>query len=219
MGRRLYISLTAADPLALGATIDALAGSDVDGLHLDLADGIFVPELTFGLRVVRAVRGRYSGLIDVHLMLTRPEPLLDELGKIGVERVAAHLESLPYPWRFRTLAARAGVRAGLAVNPSTPLEAFVGPALWFDYVNLLTTEPDEAGEQLLPGMAERVAAARRALPNDVAILVDGGVDPQNLASLLEAGANEVVVGRAVTSDPDPAAAVARLRSVMERVRH
>jgi ribulose-phosphate 3-epimerase len=130
----------------------------------------------------------------------------------GASRLSFHLESTRYPWRVASLARQAGVVVGVALNPITPISSIeaLGPSV--DFVNLLTTDPDLFGEQLLPGMPDRVAAARALLPEATALEVDGGVDAGNIAELRAAGADEYAVGRAVCGATDWAAALGTLRA-------
>lgn len=211
----LYASLTAADPAALGAAAERLAAAGADGLHLDIADGTFVPIITFGPALVRAIRERLpAAVLDVHLMVEQPEALLDELAAAGATRVAFHVEATRYPWRVVTIARRAGIpNVGIALNPATPLDTLAAVVSRVDFVNVLTTEPDVAGERLLDGMQDRVRAARKRLGAGARILVDGGVTAANLATMVRAGASEVVVGREITGAADWGAAVERLRVV------
>ncbi len=212
MTARLFASLTSADQSELGAAAAALLAAGVDGLHFDLADGVFVPDLTFGTRVVHDVQRRVGGLIDVHLMVQDPERWVPALQAPTASRVAFHLEATRYPWRLLALLRRHGFEAGVALNPATPLDALDDLGAAVDFVALLTTEPDEAGEALLPGSIGRVSEARRRLPGRTRLQVDGGVDRQNIGALVRAGAQDLVVGRSIVRQADWDAAVAELRA-------
>ena len=214
MRPRILASIRSVDQLQLGAGCERLLDAGVDGLHVDIADGVFGPELTFGPLVVGALLERTTALIDVHLMVSRPEQYLPGLAEAGATRVSFHLEAEPYPWRVCSLARSLGMEVGAAVNPATPLAALEPVASAVDFVNLLTTEIDYAGEQLLPGSAERVAAVRSLLATRVRIEVDGGVNVENIAPLVNAGADELVVGRAITGADDWRRALVELRDLI-----
>jgi ribulose-phosphate 3-epimerase len=213
MRPRILASIRSVDPLQIGDGCRRLLDADVDGLHVDIADGVFVPELTFGPHVVAAVLEDTAALVDVHLMVSRPERYLPELAKAGVIRLSFHLEAEPYPWRVCSLARSLGMEVGVALNPATPLTLVEPVVRAVDFVNLLTTELDFAGERLLPGSAERVAAARTILPAGVRLEVDGGINSGNAAALVHAGADELVVGRAITGPADWGRALAELRDL------
>jgi ribulose-phosphate 3-epimerase len=210
---RLFGSITSADPLRLGDEVARLTDAGVDGIHIDIADGVFTPEFTFGLRVLRAVTAATSVLVDVHLMCVRPEAHLSQLAGIrdARMRVAVHIEACPYPWRTISLARQLGLRVGLAVNPATPPGSLGALASAVDFVNLLTTEPDFSGEHLLPGSAQRVAAARALMPRPACLQVDGGITLEVARDLVAAGADEIVVGRALFAASDTRQAVDAFR--------
>jgi ribulose-phosphate 3-epimerase len=216
---RLYASLTAADPATLGDTAARLVAAGVDGLHLDIADGNFVPYITFGPALVASLRRRLpAAVLDVHLMVNHPESYLDQLAAAGATRVTFHAEATAYPWRTVTVAHAAGIsRVGIALNPASPLELIDSARHGVSLVNVLSTEPDCAGEALLPSTEDRLCALRRRIGADMPVLVDGGVTAEALPGLIEAGATEFVVGRAITEDSRPAAAIQMLREAL-RVR-
>lgn len=209
---RIYGSIRSVDPVELGASADRLIEAGVDGLHVDIADGVFVPELTFGPAVARALVERTQAPVEVHLMVIDPERYLRDLADAGIARVAFHMEATGYPWRVCSLARSLGLVAGLAANPATPIDALAAVAAAADFVTLLTTEPDLAGEHFLPGSLVRAAALSATLAPSSRLEVDGGVDVDAAAGLVAAGARDIVVGRAVTGSEDWEQAVRRLRA-------
>lgn len=212
---RLFASLRPADPLALAAAADRLVAAGVDGLHLDIADGQFVPYMTVGPSTAAALAERFPEiLIDVHLMTESPEDRLRELGAATGMRVAFHIEATRYPWRIISLARELGHEVGIAINPVTPTATLEAVAQSVDFVNLLTTDPDHAGEPLLPGMTDRVSAVRTLVHGAVRIEVDGGVDRRSATRFVAAGARDLVVGRAILGTADWAAAVVALRTAV-----
>lgn len=212
-------SLLSGDLLNLGSQLDAVRG--LDHLHLDLDDGNFVRGISFGMDVVRAVAARTQVPLDAHLEVLNPCDYVEELCACGVKRLCAHVEALNYPSLFLSMARRAGAQAcGLALNLKTPVETLLAYADQLDYVLFVSVEADCDGLPFRPGVLAKVCAARAMLPSRVEIWVDGGVNEQNLDSVVCAGADTVVVGRAVFGAPDPMAAWQRLcrlgRAAQER---
>ena len=208
---KVHASLSGADPLRVGDALDRLLAAGVDGIHVDLCDGVFAPGLAGGVPLVAAVARRSPAPVWAHLMVAEPEPLVVELAAAGAAGVTVHVEATRYPARLAVLAGRLGLRLGFAVNPATPLAWLESEAYRAPVVSLLTTEPDGAGERLLPGMVERVAAARRLLGGAVELEVDGGVDAA-VAARLRGVADRLVVGRMLLGAGDLRSALAALRA-------
>jgi ribulose-phosphate 3-epimerase len=211
---RIFASIRSVDLTELGTASERLLRAGVDGLHVDIADGVFVPELTFGVAVAQALLERTRAHLEVHLMVVRPEEYLPLLARAGIRRVSFHLESAPYPWRVCSLARSLGMEVGLALNPATPLTVLETIGATADFVNLLTTEPDFAGERLLPGSVERATAARRLLPEHVLLEVDGGIDAETGRGFADGGVNDFVIGRAITGTNDWNRAAEQLRQAI-----
>ena len=212
-------SLLSGDLLNLGAQLDAVRG--LDHLHLDIDDGNFVRGISFGMDVVRAVAARTDIPLDAHLEVLNPCDYVEDLCACGVKRICAHVEALNYPSLFLSMARRAGAQScGLAVNLKTPVETLLAYADQLDYVLFVSVEADCDGLPFRPGVLAKIRAARAILPPRVEIWVDGGVNEKNLESVVSAGADAVVVGRAVFGAPDPMDAWRRLcrlgQSALER---
>jgi ribulose-phosphate 3-epimerase len=218
MQRRIWVSVTSID---LGELVDVaqrLEEAGVDGFHVDVSDGIFAPDLTFGHRVVSALTSRTSLPVEAHLMVVTPEEQLRAVSDAGASRASFHVEASRYPWRVAGLGKSLGLEVGLAINPVTPVESLHYLVPICDYVNVLTTEPDEQGERMLPAVRERLSQVAALGAGGWAVEVDGGVNLENLPPLVAAGATEIVVGRALVADPQPTRLVAALRAV-GRSRH
>ena len=176
----IFGSITSLEPTALGEAALRLLDAGVDGLHVDIADGVFVPYLTFGPSVVAALRKMTTAILDVHLMVSDPEQIIETVASSGATRISFHLEATRYPWRVTSLIRRAGVEAGVALNPISPVSGLEALGDSISFVNLLTTDPDVAGERLLPRMPERVASVRGMLQEARPIEVDGGIAADNI---------------------------------------
>ncbi len=214
-------SILAADWAVFGAAVDVVTDGGADAIHVDVMDGHFVPELTFGRQLVAAIRPRTSLPLDVHLMVLNPERHVAPMIEAGADQVTVHLEAAPEPDSLRRLLAdiRAhGARAGIALRPLTPAQLLTG--LWdaLDTVLVMTVEPGYGGQpfraELLPKVRE-VARQAAEQPAPPVIAVDGGIDDHTAPQVVAAGATYLVAGSAVYSAPDPAAAIAALRDAAE----
>jgi len=215
---RIAPSLLAADFARLAEALAVAEAGGADLIHVDVMDGHFVPNLTIGPPVVRALRKATRLPLDVHLMIDRPERSLAEYLDAGVDWVSVHVESTPHVQRCLDAIRRAGARAGAALNPSTPTEAL--GAAWpdLDYAVVMSVNPGWGGQPFLKPSIEKVRRLRREAGeagSRLAIEVDGGVGDGNAAELAAAGAEILVAGTAVYGAADPAAAIARLRQAAE----
>ena len=211
---RLLASLTSLSPLALGDDARRLIDAGADALHVDIGDGHFVPFITFGPTRVAALADHLDAAIEVHLMVDEPEAWIREIARSRVARIWFHIESTRHPWRVASLVRRFDIQAGVALNPVTPIAVLERLGSSVDAVNVLATDHDFAGDQLLGGTAERVRAVRAVVGSRTTIQVDGGVSANSAAELVRAGADELVVGRAICGQQDWSAAVAELRQVV-----
>ena len=214
-GRRIFASLTPVDPIAIGESVVRLLDAGVDGIHLDIADGHFVPFVTFAPQVVESLSRTTSCLLDVHLLVDDPEHYIPALLDRGADRIAFHLEATRYPWRVVSALRVSKVEVGVAVNAITPLAALEMLAHEVDFVLVLATDHTMNGDHGLPGAAERVRQLRAMLPKRVRLEVDGGVTMSNIADFAAAGADDVVIGRALIETPAWGAAVGRFRLRMQ----
>jgi ribulose-phosphate 3-epimerase len=209
---RVWASVTTADLGRLTETAQILQTSGVDGLHVDLADGVFTPDLTFGARVVAALTSSVDIPVEAHLMVTTPEAQTRAVADAGASRVAFHLESTPYPWRLIHLIRSLGLEVGVAINPVTPAGSLGYLVDAVDLVNILSTEPDGHGEEHLGEIPARVAHVRHLMGAKCSVQVDGGVRTEHVAELVRSGADEFVVGRALVDVDDPTRVMRDLRA-------
>lgn len=204
-------SLASADPLTLKEQIAAVA--DLPALHLDVEDGNFIPNVTFGMKTIRAAAAVAPQTLDAHLMVTEPAMWIDDLLDAGVKRIAFHIESSPYPAEHLHRIRSGGGKAGLAFNLMAPVELALPYRDDLDYLLIMTSEPDGRGQQFRQAMVEKVAGARRLFGPDIPIVVDGGITAERIPQLAEAGATVFVLGRAVWSAADPSAECRRLAAL------
>jgi ribulose-phosphate 3-epimerase len=218
---RIAPSLLAADFARLA---DALAEAEQGGadlVHIDVMDGHFVPNLTIGPPVVRALRSATRLALDVHLMIERPERTLAEYVDAGADWVSVHVEATHHLQRCLAAIRKAGARAGAAVNPATPPHALAAAWADLDYAVVMSVNPGWGGQPFLPGSVEKVRRLRTLASEFGArptIEVDGGIDETNAGGLAAAGAELLVAGTAIYGASDPAAAIGRLRAAAEGVR-
>ena len=211
-------SLLAADFTRLGEEI-ALIEDHVEWLHLDVMDGHFVPNISFGIPVIESVRSVTDLYLDCHIMTTNPGAYLGELAAAGVDCVSAHIEAVPDPTAISAEAKENGLDFGLVVNPGTPFEAIAPFAELCDLMVIMSVEPGFGGQDFMAGVLPKVEAAREWVENRglrADIQVDGGIGPENAGTVGAAGATVLVAGSAVFRAEDPVLAVKEIRRAAER---
>lgn len=207
-------SVLACDLSRLGDEIVEIAECGADMVHLDVMDGIFVPNITFGMPVIEWIRKRSDIIFDVHLMIDRPERYADRFIDAGADILTFHLESCDDPISLIEKIHRRGVKAAVAIKPATPV-VDVFPLLdKLDMVLIMTVEPGYGGQALIPDTLIKVKEMRYEIQRrglDVDIQVDGGINPDNAAKAISAGANIIVAGSSVFKSSDRRAAIDALR--------
>ncbi len=205
-------SILAADFARLGEQVTTVAAAGADVIHVDVMDGHFVPNITMGPLVVSALSRIVSVPLDVHLMITDPDRYLDAFVKAGAGIISVHVEATVHLDRTLTRIRELGARAGVAINPGTPLSALSEVLDLVDQVIVMSVNPGFGGQSFIPRSVTRVAALRALLADrPVDIEVDGGVDSGNARTLVQAGATMLVAGASIFGRPDPAAATVALR--------
>ncbi len=207
-------SILSADFADLGGEIRRVADAGADLIHVDVMDGHFVPNLTIGPPVVAAIRKTTGLPFDVHLMITNPEAMVTPFIKAGADIVTVHAETAPHLHRLVQSIREQGAKAGVSLNPSTPLSAVEEVLDYVDMVLLMTVNPGFGGQKFIPTMVDKIRRIRRMIESrklTVDIEVDGGIIPDNARQVAAAGANILVAGSAVYGAPDMAAAIRALR--------
>ena len=211
---RLAPSILAADLADLAGALALCERGGADLIHVDVMDGHFVPNLSFGIPVLAALRRRTRLPLDVHLMVSNPDRLLDEYLQAGAANVAVHWEVAPHLDRLIDRIRQKGARAGVAVNPSTPVELLVDVLPRLNYVLLMSVNPGFSGQAFLPRVldkARRLARLIRENGLSVEIAMDGGIDRGNIRDVVSAGVEVCVVGSGIFAADDPLAAMSELR--------
>lgn len=196
-------SVLSADFLRLGEQLAEIEGAGADYVHFDVMDGRFVPNISIGLPVLQAVRAGTTLPIDVHLMLVEPERWIDPFADAGADSITFHAEASPHLHRLAEAITIRGLRAGVALNPSTPI-AMVEPLLPFlGHVLVMTVNPGFGGQKFISEMTAKVAQLRERLQkmnSDCLIQVDGGINAETIVDVVAAGATSVVAGSALIND-------------------
>ena len=207
-------SILSADFARLGEQISAVERGGATVVHVDVMDGHFVPNITVGLPVVRAVAQATSLTVDAHLMISEPGRYAEQFVEAGAQMVSVHVEIDPHIHRTLEAIKAGGAMAGVAINPATPL-VYIEEALAFaDYVLLMSVNPGFGGQKFIPTSLDKLRRLRRLIDErrlETRIEIDGGIDRSNINEVASAGAEIIVSGSAVFNTPDPAQAVRDLR--------
>ncbi len=214
-------SLLSADFTRLGEALGMLEAAGAGVAHVDVMDGRFVPNITIGMPVVEALRGATKLPLDCHLMIVEPLRYAVEFVKAGADWVSVHQEADPHLHRTLRAIRDAGAKAGVVLNPSTPVETLVDLVGDFDFVLLMSVNPGFGGQSFIPRILDKVRrldALRTERQTPFMIEVDGGVGLKNAKDLVAAGADVLVAGNAVFKAPDPKQAIRDLQTEMEKGR-
>ena len=208
-------SVLSADFLHLERDIQMLNESEAQWIHLDIMDGRFVPNISFGMPIVSAVSSITEKVCDVHLMIEEPEKYIEAFAKAGADVLTLHYEATRHLHRAMQQVREAGMTAGVVLTPATPVELLRDVLPYLDLVLLMSVNPGFGGQKFIPRILDKTGRLRRMIDEggyDVLIEVDGGVNAETGPQLVEAGADALVAGSYVFGSKDPAAAI---RSLMQ----
>lgn len=209
-------SILSADFTRLAEEISATKAGGAKMLHVDVMDGHFVPNITIGLPVVRSLRRATDMILDCHLMISEPGRYASEFVQAGANMVSVHVEADNHLQRTLTAIKEAGARAGVAINPGTPLDALYEVLPYADFVLLMSVNPGFGGQKFVPTMLDKLRRLKSVIDDrglSTKIEIDGGIDETNIGEVVEAGAEMIVAGSAVFGSGNPESAV---KSLLEK---
>ncbi len=216
MGLKIAPSLLAANFSDLRADMDMINRSEADWLHLDIMDGVFVPNISFGFPVLKHVAKLCHKPLDVHLMIVSPEKFIPEVKALGAYMMNVHYEACPHLHRVVQQIKEAGMKAGVTLNPATPVSLLADIIRDVDMVLLMSVNPGFGGQEFIPHTLEKVKELRALIGNtgsSALIEVDGGVNDETAPLLVEAGADVLVTGSYVFKSPSPEETIHSLKTL------
>jgi len=208
-------SLLSADFGRLAEEIKAAEAAGGDVLHVDVMDGSFVPNITIGQMVVRAIRKAASIPLEVHLMIVQPEKYIEEFAQAGADVIFVHVETCPHLHRTLQQIKATGKKVGVSINPHTPIEMLTHILSDVSSVLIMTVNPGFGGQAFIPAMVPKIAALRDEIKRRglaVEIAVDGGIGPATSGAVVQAGATNLIAGASIFGKPDYRAAIDAIRA-------
>lgn len=207
-------SILSADFAEMGKAVELMEESGADYIHCDVMDGAFVPNISFGPGMIRAIKKHTSLPLDVHLMVDKPERYIDDFVNAGASIITIHAEATTHIQRVLQYIRAKGVKCGLVLNPATPVDYVKYCLDCVDMILLMSVNPGFGGQKFIPAVLPKVKEVSdmiAASGYDIELEIDGGINFENIGPVLKAGANVIVAGSTVFGHPDPAEAIRRLR--------
>lgn len=199
-------SFLSADFLSLGRDVEMINNSNAEWLHLDIMDGVFVPNLSYGLPVVSAIRSATKKVLDVHLMIVQPERYIDAFAKAGADYLTVHVEASTHLHRTIQAIKAAGMKAGVALNPHTPLSSIEEVIDCADMFLIMSVNPGYGGQSFIESSLDKITRLKKMITergSNAIIEIDGGVSTKNAAAIFAAGCDVAVAGSSVFGSKNP----------------
>ncbi|HHV81414.1 TPA: ribulose-phosphate 3-epimerase [bacterium] len=212
-------SILSADIIELKSLLDEFKTSNIEWLHIDIMDGHFVPNLSFGPQIVESIKSSYRFLLDVHLMVTPPEDFIEPFRKAGSDLITVHIEATPHIHRTISYIKSLNCRAGIAINPGTPILLLKEIIEEVDLVLLMSVNPGFGGQVFIRNAIRRLNELKElcaSLGVSPLIEVDGGVNGENIENLIDCGVDMLVIGSAITRSKDRKSRLLELDNMMKR---
>lgn len=206
-------SIASANQSCLSSEVERL-GKNINNLHIDIEDGNFIPNITFGLRTVKDLRGIIDKPFSLHLMVNNPENYISEISEIGVDSITVHIEACKYPRKIINMVKDLNIKIGMALNPKTSIKELEYIINDLDLILIMTSEPDNRKQLFIPDMLKKVAFLSELKREEQDIWVDGGIEEKHLNGVWKSGADKVVMGRAVFNDDDPSYKLGELKNLI-----
>lgn len=207
-------SILSADFAEMGKAVELMEKSGADYIHCDVMDGAFVPNISFGPGMIKAIKKHTSLPLDVHLMVDKPERYIDDFVSAGASIITIHAEATTHIQRVLQYIRAKGVKCGLVLNPATPVDYVKYCLDCVDMILLMSVNPGFGGQKFIPAVLPKIKEVSdmiAASGYDIELEIDGGINFENIGPVLKAGANVIVAGSTVFGHPDPAEAIRRLR--------